>query len=83
MFLQNVFSSMATRRRRLARQNREKTSVPLPKRWQELLDVTRHKQIQSYPISNASEPRGLHEKDGSTASSSPRPSRAFRDGWGL
>ena len=84
MFLQNLFASIAIRRRRLAHQNLEKTGAQLPKRWQELLDVARQKQIKEDPGSGiaASEPNELREHDKNVARSH-QPSRPFRDGWGL
>lgn len=84
MFLQNLFASIAIRRRRSAQQNLEKTGAQLPKRWQELLDVARQKQIKTHPRSGSevSEPSELREKN-KTIAGPHRPSRAFRDGWGL
>lgn len=85
MFLQNLFVSIATRRRRLVPKNLEKTGAQLPKRWQELLDVAHQKPIKACPTSRTAvcEPGELQKRESDIASSPPHASGDFRDGWGL
>ena len=65
MLLPNLFASITTRRRRSA-QPFEKKATKLPRRWQELLDVARQKQVETCtrPPAEATEDRRNHHKTG-------------------
>lgn len=85
MFLQNLFVSIATWRRRLVPKNLDKTGAQLPKRWQDLLDVAPQKQIKTYSTSRTAvcEPGELKKRESDIASSPAHASGDFRNGWGL
>jgi len=62
MLLQNLFASIRIRRSRSA-QPFVKTGTKLPKRWQELLDVARQKEVETAPL-DGTEDRRVHPETG-------------------
>jgi len=66
MFLQKLFASIKVRRRRSAEQPIEEKAPKLPRRWQELLDVAKPKQVETLPrpAVGATEATRLHDKTG-------------------
>jgi hypothetical protein len=65
MFLQKLFAWIRVRRRGSAQQPIEEKGAPLPKRWQELLDVANPKQVETpKPVVRATETTRLHDKTG-------------------
>lgn len=65
MFLQKLFAWIRLRRRGSDQQHIEEKGAPLPKRWQELLDVANPKQVETpKPVVRATETTRLHDKTG-------------------
>ena len=65
MFLRKLFGWIRVRRRGSAPQHIEEKGAPLPKRWQELLDVANPKQVETTkPVVRATETTHLHDKTG-------------------
>ena len=65
MLLQKLFAWIRVRRCGSAQQHIEEKGAPLPKRWQELLDVANPKQVETpKPVVRATETTRLHDKTG-------------------
>ena len=67
MFLQKLFAWIRVRRRGSAQQHieEEEMGAPLPKCWQELLDVANPKQVETpKPVARATETTRLHVRTG-------------------
>jgi hypothetical protein len=65
MLLQKLFAWIRVRRCGSAQQHIEEKGAPLPKCWQELLDVANPKQVETpRPVVRATETTRLQDKTG-------------------
>jgi hypothetical protein len=65
MFLQKLFAWIRVRRRGSAQQHIEEKGAPLPKCWQELLEVANSKQVETpKPVVRATETTRVQDKTG-------------------